>query len=148
MTTKRLALLNEPVDAQGAPLGAGARAALAKKLHRVSATIRGNLDNGEWQCLHELGRRIQRSNGEKPPDEKPKRAKRKSASFNFGRKHAFAPTEAPPPSPLADATPGRGTPPPTSRRIESTIHRDPADFATFESPPDGLQHRPLVDPLA
>lgn len=85
---------------------------------------------------------------EKPPDEKPKRAKRKSASFNFGRKHAFAPTEAPPPSPLADATPGRGTPPPTSRRIESTIHRDPADFATFESPPDGLQHRPLVDPLA
>ncbi|KAH8076477.1 hypothetical protein JL721_482 [Aureococcus anophagefferens] len=85
---------------------------------------------------------------EKPPDEKPKPAKRKSASFNFGRKHAFAPTEAPPPSPLADATPGRGTPPPTSRRIESTIHRDPADFATFESPPDGLQHRPLVDPLA
>jgi hypothetical protein len=85
---------------------------------------------------------------ETPPDEKPKRAKRKSASFNFGRKHAFAPTEAPPPSPLADATPGRGTPPPTSRRIESTIHRDPADFATFESPPDGLQHRPLVDPLA
>ena len=69
--------------------------------------------------------------------------KLRSASFNFGRRSSFAPTEAPPPS----ASGGRTTPPPPPPDAASPPALS-ADFATFESPPDGLQHRPLVDPLA
>ena len=52
MTTTRIKLLNAPVGMADEPL--------AKKLHRATAIITA----GEWQMMHELGRKIQRANGE------------------------------------------------------------------------------------